>query len=68
VSAEGWQRLEELESAEGTAWWRRDAPGRARSGEEPGEGEEGVGLDGAGSGAVSLARILTVREQAGRRS
>ena len=48
ASAEEWQRLEELESAEATAWWRRDAAGRAHSGEEPGEGEEGAGLDEAG--------------------
>jgi PHD/YefM family antitoxin component YafN of YafNO toxin-antitoxin module len=47
VSAEQWQRLEELESAEATAWWRRDAAERAHSGEEPGEGEEGAGLDEA---------------------
>ena len=47
VSAEEWQRLEELESAEATAWWR-DAAERAHSGEEPGEGEEGAGLDEAG--------------------
>ena len=48
VSAEEWQRLEELESAEATAWWRRDAAERAHAGEEPGEGEEGPGLDEAG--------------------
>jgi hypothetical protein len=48
VSAGEWQRLEELESAEVTAWWRGDAAGRAHSGEEPGEGEEGPGLDEAG--------------------
>ena len=47
VSAEQWQRLEELESAEATAWWRRDAAERAHSGEEPGEGEKGAGLDEA---------------------
>ena len=47
VSAEEWQRLEELGSAEATAWWRRDAAERAHSGEEPGEGEEGRGLDEA---------------------
>jgi mRNA interferase RelE/StbE len=47
VSAEEWQRLEELESAEATAWWRRDAAERAHSGEELGEGEEGPGLDEA---------------------
>jgi len=47
VSAEEWQRLEELESVEATAWWRRDAAERANSGEEPGEGEEGPGLDEA---------------------
>ena len=44
VSVEEWQRLEELESAESTAWWRRDA---AERGEEPGAGEEGPGLDEA---------------------
>jgi PHD/YefM family antitoxin component YafN of YafNO toxin-antitoxin module len=47
VSAEEWQRLEELESAESTAWWRRDAAERAASGEEPGSGEDGPGLDEA---------------------
>jgi PHD/YefM family antitoxin component YafN of YafNO toxin-antitoxin module len=47
VSAEEWQRLDELESAEATAWWRRDAAERAGSGEEPGEGEEDPGLDEA---------------------
>lgn len=47
VSAEEWQRLEELESAESTAWWRRDAAERAAQGEEPGDGEEGPGLDEA---------------------
>lgn len=47
VSAEEWQRLSELESAEETAWWRRDAAERASSGEEPGAGEEGPGLDEA---------------------
>ena len=45
VSAEEWQRLEELESAESTAWWRRDAAERAAAGEEPGAGEDGPGLD-----------------------
>ena len=45
VSAEEWQRLEELESVEATAWWRRDAAEPARSGEKPGAGEEGPGLD-----------------------
>jgi PHD/YefM family antitoxin component YafN of YafNO toxin-antitoxin module len=43
ISAEEWQWLEELESAEATAWWRRDAAERANSGEEP--GEECPGLD-----------------------
>jgi PHD/YefM family antitoxin component YafN of YafNO toxin-antitoxin module len=47
VSAEEWQRLQELESAESTAWWRRDAAERAASGEEPGSGEDGPGLDEA---------------------
>jgi hypothetical protein len=46
VSAKEWQRLEELESAEWTAWWRRDAE-RAVAGEEPVVGEEGPGLDEA---------------------
>ena len=47
VSAEDWQRLDELESAESTAWWRRDAAERAAQGEEPDAGEEGPGLDEA---------------------
>jgi PHD/YefM family antitoxin component YafN of YafNO toxin-antitoxin module len=46
VSAEEWQRLDELESAESTAWWRRDAADRsAASAERPGDGEDGPGLD-----------------------
>lgn len=36
VSAEEWQRLQQLESADSTAWWRRDAAERGVSGEEPG--------------------------------
>jgi prevent-host-death family protein len=48
VSAEEWQRLEELESAESTAWWRRDAAERADQGEDPAAGEEGPGLNEAG--------------------
>jgi PHD/YefM family antitoxin component YafN of YafNO toxin-antitoxin module len=44
VSTEEWQRLQELESAESTAWWRRDAAERAASGEEPEDGEDGPGL------------------------
>jgi len=48
VSAEDWQRLEQLESAESTAWWRRDAAERAAQGEEPAAGEDGPGLDEAG--------------------
>jgi PHD/YefM family antitoxin component YafN of YafNO toxin-antitoxin module len=47
VSAEEWQRLEELDSAESTAWWRRDAAERAAHGEDLGAGEEGPGLDEA---------------------
>lgn len=47
VSAEEWRRLAELESAEATAWWRRDAAERASLGEESGAGEEGPGLDEA---------------------
>jgi PHD/YefM family antitoxin component YafN of YafNO toxin-antitoxin module len=47
VSAEEWQRLQELESAESTAWWRRDASDRAASGEQSGSGEDGPGLDEA---------------------
>lgn len=47
VSAEEWQRLEELESVESTAWWRRDAAERAAQGEEPTAGEESPGLDEA---------------------
>src|SRR5215471_8831295 len=47
VSAKEWQRLQVLESAESTAWWRRDAAERAASGEEPESGEDGPGLDEA---------------------
>lgn len=47
VSAEEWQRLEEQESPESTAWWRRDTAERATRGEESGAGEEGPGLDEA---------------------
>ena len=43
VSAEEWQRLQELESAESIAWWQ-DAADRAASGEEPGSGEDRPGL------------------------
>jgi len=46
VSAEEWQRLDELESTESTAWWRRDAAERrAATGEEADQGEDGPGLD-----------------------
>ena len=46
VSAEEWQRAEELESAESTAWWRRDAAERdAAAAEKAGEGEDNRGLD-----------------------
>jgi len=44
VSAEQWQRLEELASAESTAWWQRDAAESAASGEKPGSGEDGPGF------------------------
>ena len=47
VSVEEWHRLEELDSAESTAWWRREAAERTALGEEPGAGEEGPGLDEA---------------------
>jgi PHD/YefM family antitoxin component YafN of YafNO toxin-antitoxin module len=47
VSVEEWRHLEELDSAESTAWWRREAAERAALGEEPGAGEEGSGLDEA---------------------
>jgi len=43
VSAEEWQRLQELESAESTAWWR-DAAECAASGKERGDGADGPGL------------------------
>ena len=46
-SAQEWQRLDELESAESTAWWRRDAAERATHDEESSAGEEGPGLDEA---------------------
>jgi len=45
VSAEEWERLEELESAESTAWWRRDAAERAAEGEPADAGEDGPGLN-----------------------
>jgi hypothetical protein len=46
VSAEEWQRLDELESAESTAWWRRDASERrADTNEEIDDGEDKPGLD-----------------------
>lgn len=46
VSAEEWQRLDELESAESTAWWRRDAAERRdATGEGTREGEDESGLD-----------------------
>jgi PHD/YefM family antitoxin component YafN of YafNO toxin-antitoxin module len=46
VSAEDWQRLDELETEESTAWWRRDAAERGTAtGEEAGEGESEPGLD-----------------------
>jgi PHD/YefM family antitoxin component YafN of YafNO toxin-antitoxin module len=46
VSAEEWQRLDELESAESTAWWRRDAAERrTATGEDIHEGEDEPGLD-----------------------
>jgi hypothetical protein len=47
VSAEEWQLLQELESAESTAWWRRDAAECAASGEQSESGEDGPGLDEA---------------------
>jgi PHD/YefM family antitoxin component YafN of YafNO toxin-antitoxin module len=45
VSAEEWQHLDELESAESTAWWRRDAAERAAEGEDAHDGEDGQGPD-----------------------
>ena len=46
VSAEEWQRLDELESAESTAWWRRDAAERRdATGEGTHEGEDESGID-----------------------
>ncbi len=40
VSAEDWRRLDELESEESTAWWRRDAAERSMAtGEEAGQGD-----------------------------
>ena len=43
VSAEEWQRLQELESAESAAWWP-DAAERAALGEERGSGPDRPGL------------------------
>src|SRR6266542_6140645 len=46
VSAEEWERLEELESAESTAWWRRDAAERHEATSEGAhEGEDEPGID-----------------------
>lgn len=46
VSAEEWQRLDELESAESTAWWRRDAAERCgATGEGVHDGENEPGID-----------------------
>jgi len=45
VSAEEWRRLDELESAESTAWWRRDAAERQTTGEGVHEGEDEPGID-----------------------
>jgi PHD/YefM family antitoxin component YafN of YafNO toxin-antitoxin module len=46
VSAEDWQRLDELESAESTAWWRRDAAERRDvTGEGAHDGEHEPGID-----------------------
>lgn len=48
VSAEEWQRLDELESAESTAWWRRDAANRSDDTDEGiDEGEEEPGIEEA---------------------
>jgi hypothetical protein len=48
VSAEQWQRLEELESAGATAWWRRDAAGVLTQVRSRGRGRKALGLDEAG--------------------
>jgi PHD/YefM family antitoxin component YafN of YafNO toxin-antitoxin module len=45
VSADEWEHLHELESAEATAWWRRDAEIRATEG-EPAD-DDGHGIDEA---------------------
>ena len=46
VSAEEWRRLDELESTESTAWWRRDAAERhGATGEGIHEGENEPGID-----------------------
>jgi PHD/YefM family antitoxin component YafN of YafNO toxin-antitoxin module len=47
VSAEEWEHLHELESAEATAWWRRDAAERASRGETPDESTDTPGIDEA---------------------
>jgi len=47
VSAEEWQRLEELDSEESTAWWRRDAAEREAAGEGARQGENEPGIDEA---------------------
>jgi prevent-host-death family protein len=46
VSAEEWERLDELESLESTAWWRRDATERRdTTGEDITGGEDEPGID-----------------------
>jgi prevent-host-death family protein len=47
VSADEWERLAELDSAEATAWWRRDTAERAAAGEQAAAGEHGPGMDEA---------------------
>jgi hypothetical protein len=61
VSAKERQRLQELESAESTAWWRRDAAERAASGDEPGSGEDGPGLDEAAFRCWTTRAVSAIR-------
>ena len=45
VAADEWQQLQDVESAESTAWWRRDAAQRTTEGEGPDAGEAAPGID-----------------------
>jgi PHD/YefM family antitoxin component YafN of YafNO toxin-antitoxin module len=69
VSAEEWQRLDELESEESTAWWRRDATDRRdASGESPVTPRTSRAWTKLSSGSASRTCCATaaLRDRAGR--